>query len=345
MRSKTKFGLAFQASQPFSHYIECARLAKRYGFDMFQVYDDLLFKPAWPVLHAVAPYLSDQNISLGPGVVNPYHSHPSLIATNLACLHEETRGRAFLMIGKGAFHDLFGVKPVRPLVAIRESIEIISDILDGRGKDHNGIVFGARSGATLRWKLSTTTPPPIWIGTWGPKMCELAGRMTQVSGVMISSITDVSYVRYLKEKVAIGAKSISRDPGEIEIGCVPGTIILEDESRALDLAREASAVYLPYLDPMPEFVGIPREEIAAVSEAVAKGNMKLAASLVGDRAVDSFKLWGNPDTIIEKTSRLIDDGRGVDRMNFGFGRGIEDIQGIELLGSKVLPYFRDQNFK
>ena len=98
---RPKFGLAFQASQSLNHYVECAKLAKKYEFDMVQVYDDLLFKPAWPILFAMAQELRGSGITIGPGVVNPYHIHPALIATHLACLNEEMNGDSFIMIGKG----------------------------------------------------------------------------------------------------------------------------------------------------------------------------------------------------------------------------------------------------
>ena len=308
---------------------------------MFQVYDDLMFKPAWPLLFSIASKLSpEDNISIGPGVVNPYHTHPSLIATNLACLNEESRGRSFLMIGKGAFHDLFNVEPSRPLRTIREAIEIIFGILSGRETSYTGSIFSAKSEARLRWNTPENLGcPPIWIGTWGPKTSELAGRLKLVSGVMVSSITDAKYIQFLKDKIEKGARSVGRDPREIEIGCVPGTIVSKDRDKARALAREASAVYLPYLDPMPQYLGITNEEIQDVKSVFAKGgDAKSASRFVSDKAVDSFKLWGTPDDLVEKISKLVDGG--IDRINFGFGRGPEDLEGIRLLGEKVLPHFR-----
>src|SRR5881397_2064690 len=102
-----KFGLAFQASQTDAHYLKCLKLANRYGFDMFQVYDDLLFKPAWSVLDQIAPHVRDSrmNLTIGPGVTNPFHYHPAIIAAYISYLDQETRGKAFLMIGRGAFHQ------------------------------------------------------------------------------------------------------------------------------------------------------------------------------------------------------------------------------------------------
>ena len=168
-------------------------------------------------------------------------------------------------------------------------------------------------------------------------MCQLAGSMKEVTGVMVSSIIDPRYIVSLRENLAIGARRASRDVDSLELGLVSGTVVSKDRDTAFKLAREAVALYLPYLSPMTEFVGIDKAEADGVREALAKGDTKLATSLVSEKSVDSFKPWGTPDDIIEKVSNLMNTG--LTRINFGFGRGPEDLEGIELLGKKVLPYF------
>jgi 5,10-methylenetetrahydromethanopterin reductase len=226
---------------------------------------------------------------------------------------------------------------------VKEAIEIIYAMLSETSAKYEGEVFRAKTGARFRWNYSVAKPPEIWIGSWGPKMAKLAGRMKQVSGIMVSSITDGSYLAHIRELVRVGASAVSRDADEIEIGCVPGTIVSRDRDLARELARKASAVYLPYLEPMTEYVGVKREEIEAVKKELLQNNLQAAASKVPDRAVDAFKLWGTPDDIVEKTLRMLDSGRGADRINFGFGRGEEDLGSIKLLGDEVLPQLR-KNF-
>jgi 5,10-methylenetetrahydromethanopterin reductase len=348
---KMKFGLAFQASQPNEHYLKCLKLANRYGFDMIQVYDDLLFRPAWSVLNHLAPYVRREKTSLtiGPGVTNPFHYHPAIIAALISDLNQTTRGKAFLMIGRGAFHDLVGVKEENPIQSVREAIVIIHNLIHARRVAFDGKRFNIRAEAKFRW-----TPPvdwdskansgakeiPIWIGTWGPKMCRLAGSMKEVSGVMISSIIEPKYIVSLRKQVAMGARKASRNPDSIELGLVSGTVVSKDRDVAFKLAREAIAPYMPYLSPMTEFVGIEKAEIEGIRDAYAKGNSKLATSLVSDKSVNAFKPWGTPDDIIEKVSRLMNTG--LTRLNFGFGRGPSDLEGIELLGKRVLPYFANK---
>ena len=307
---------------------------------MVQVYDDLLFKPAFPVLFAMAPQLRGSGIKAGPGVVNPYHMHPALIATYMGCLNEEMNGDSFIMIGRGAFHDLFGIEAARPITATKEAIELVHGMLSGTLAKYDGKIFKAKSEARFRWEYTVAKPPDIWIGSFGPRMAKLAGKMKEVSGIMVSSITNGSYLAHIRELVRTGASSVSRNPEEIEIGCVPGTIISRNRDMAFELSKKASAVYLPYLEPMTEYVGVTKEEIDVVREALSRNDLETAASRVPDKAVDAFKLWGTPEDIIEKTLRILDSGRGADRINFGFGRGEQDMESMELLGKEVLPYLR-----
>jgi 5,10-methylenetetrahydromethanopterin reductase len=322
-------------------------LANRYGFDMFQVYDDLLFKPAWAVLDRIAPFVrnSKTNLTIGPGVTNPFHYHPAIIAAYISYLNQETRGKAFLMIGRGAFHDVVGLSIKHPMRALREAIIVIDNLIQGKSVDFNGEQFSLTSEAEFRW-----TPPkgwdskarriPIWIGTWGPKTCQLAGSMKEVTGVMVSSVLDPRYIGLLRKNLELGATRASRNVNSLELGLVSGTIVSKDRDLAYKLARESLAPYLPYLVPMTEFVGIDKAEVEGVREALARRDLKRATSLVSEKSVDAFKPWGTPDDIIEQVSRLMKSG--LTRFNFGFGRGPEDLEGIRLLGTKVLPYFQNQ---
>jgi alkanesulfonate monooxygenase SsuD/methylene tetrahydromethanopterin reductase-like flavin-dependent oxidoreductase (luciferase family) len=79
-------------------------------------------------------------------------------------------------------------------------------------------------------------------------MCKLAGRTRRVTGVMISSITDPEYLKYLKQNIEAGARSVSRNQDEIEVGVVPSTIISNNRDEAFKLAKEGKRC-LPSLPP------------------------------------------------------------------------------------------------
>jgi alkanesulfonate monooxygenase SsuD/methylene tetrahydromethanopterin reductase-like flavin-dependent oxidoreductase (luciferase family) len=161
--------------------------------------------------------------------------------------------------------------------------------------------------------------------------------MKEVTGVMTSTIIDPRYIVMLRQNLEIGTARAARRANSLELGLVSGTVVSKDRDLAFKLARKSLALYLPYLSPMTDFVGIDKSEVEGVRDALAKRDLKLATSLVSEKSVNAFKPWGNPDDIIEQVSRLMDSG--LTRINFGFGRGPEDLEGIRLLGTKVLPYF------
>jgi len=96
-----RFSIGIAGSKPLGDYIALARMAEEYGFHTFSIFDDLMFKPAWPILFAVAPHT--QTMQVGPSVCNPYLVHPAILAGNAALLDEQTGGRAYLGIGRGEF--------------------------------------------------------------------------------------------------------------------------------------------------------------------------------------------------------------------------------------------------
>src|SRR5437867_9956770 len=72
------------------------------------------------------------NLTLCPGVTTPFHYHPAINAAYISYLDQEPRGKAFLMIGRGAFHDIVGITIEDPIRAVREAIVIIDNLIHGR---------------------------------------------------------------------------------------------------------------------------------------------------------------------------------------------------------------------
>ena len=51
-----KFSVGLQGSYPVRQYIEMAQRIENYGFDEIHVYDDLMFKPTWPLLTLIGEH-------------------------------------------------------------------------------------------------------------------------------------------------------------------------------------------------------------------------------------------------------------------------------------------------
>ena len=329
-----QLSVGISGGKPLSEYIELARLVEGYGFHTLSIFDDLMFKPAWPILFTVAPHTT--RIRLGPSICNPYLTHPAVLAEYATLLDEATGGRAYFGVGRGAFLDFVGVDTPRPITAVRETIDIARRLWRGDRTPYEGKVFQAGADAYLQWQ-PLRSEIPIMVGTGGPKMCRMAGGVADE--VKAGGSWSIAYSRYMWEHIAAGAKEMGRAPGDVGLVLGPLTAISEDREAAEQAARHTLAFYLPYLQPMPAYVGVEQEEIDRVQAATSAGDYEGAAALLSANARDNFARYGNAHDCIEQIERMVAETH-VSRIEFGMPHGPDgSAAAIHLLGEKVLPHF------
>lgn len=328
-----KFSVSFQGSRSLEEYIRLSQMVEQYEFDAISVYDDLMFKPVWPIVTLIGEHT--ERVDVGPAIVNPTLVHPAYHAGNLAELDEISNGRSFLGIGRGAFMEFLNVEePDQPIQAVREAIQLIQRLMRGDRTPFEGEVFEATREAFFRWD-----PPreevPVIVGTWGPKMCQVAGKTAD--GIKSDGLWNPDYVPILLENIEKGASRVGRDPEEIEVIAGPLCAVADDRDNAYETARRVLAVYLPYLSPMTDEAGIPEEEVRNVREAAKEGDFKKGASHVSDRSVRNFSVAGTPRDIIPQIESMVE--AGVNHVSFGHPLGPNFEQALRLLGEEVLPHF------
>lgn len=328
-----KFSIAMQGSYPLRDYIRMSQKIEGYGFDCINIYDDLMFKPAWPILTLIGEHT--ERIEVGPGIVTPQIVHPAYHAGNLAELDELTGGRAVLGIARGAFMEFLGIeKQSKPITMVRESILLIRHLLNGDRTPFRGEIFTATEELFFRFEPHRRDIP-IFIGTWGPKMCQLAGELARET--KSDGLWDPNYVSIIRENLDIGARRAGRQAAEVGICAGPLCSISSDRSAAIAAARRVLAVYLPYLHPMTEVAGIPAEEVRKVREAAAAGDFEKGASYVSDRAVQKHSVTGTPDDVIPQIEKMI--AAGVTHVAFGHPLGPDFEEALDLIGREILPHF------
>ena len=330
-----KFSVGLQGSYPIRDYIIKAQRIEDYGFDEIHVYDDLMFKPTWPILTLIGEHTD--KIKVGPGIITPQIVHPCYHAGNLAELDELTDGRAVLGIARGAFWEFLGIeKQNKPITMVREAIQIIRRLLSGDRTAFHGDVFTVTEELFFRFQ-PLRKEIPIFIGTWGPLMCQLAGEIAD--GVKSDGLWNPDYVKIIRENIEIGAALANRNPDEIEIIAGPLSSISADREKAKATARRVLAVYLPYLRPMTDVAGIPEEEIIKVREAAVSGDFEQGASYVSDLSVSKCSVTGTPEDVIQQIEKMVE--AGVNHVAFGHCLGPDFDEAIDLLGKEVLPHFKN----
>ncbi len=330
------FSLAFEGDEPLRNYAVYAKLMEEYDFYSFQAYDHLMYKPAWPLLFTIAGHT--RRLQLGPVTTQPFFVHPALTAANLACLDELSGGRALIGLSRGfpLYLDMLSLKPKRPVTALKEAVEIIDRLLRGTREPYTGSVFKTSKDTYLRWQ-----PPrsriPIFIGTWGPKMLQMAGRLEAVSGTVTDTLWNPKFVPVIKENLRRGATEVGRDPESLIIGARPLSSISKSREAAEKTVKSALVKYLPNLYPLSEYAGIDEREIQEVRAATARGDVARAERALSEKSVRSFTATGTPDEIIDQTEQMIK--AGVHHIIYGYPLGPSREEAIRLVGQDVIPYF------
>ena len=163
--------------------VELARLAEGLGYERCWVYDEgLAASDVYVAMTAIA--LSTESLTIGPGITNPYTRHAGATAGAIASLDEVSGGRAFLGIGAGGSLTLdpLGIPRVRPLTAVRETIDACRRLFGGGTVSVEGSHVRLSEASLLNVRAGTE----IWLAGRGPRMLELGG--AACDGVLVDFI-------------------------------------------------------------------------------------------------------------------------------------------------------------
>jgi coenzyme F420-dependent glucose-6-phosphate dehydrogenase len=188
---------------------------------------------AWVWLGAAGQ--ATRNVSLGSAVSGLTHRYnPVVMAQQIATLESLFPGRAFLGVGSGeAMNEvpagLDWPSPAEQLARTEESLEIITQLLDGRSVDHDGRYFRTRD---ARLYLKPERRPPVYLSAFGPRAAEIAGRLAD--GVW--TLADPQKAPAVIAAYRRSCEEAGREPGEI---ILQGLVSWADsDEAALDGARE-----------------------------------------------------------------------------------------------------------
>lgn len=328
-----KISVMLTGSYPMHDYVWMARQIENYGFDELHIADDLIMRPAWPILTLIGQHT--ERITLGPAIVTPQIAHPVYHATNLVALDELTGGRAICGVGRGGLNTLIGIeKPHKTMQMLREAVTVMRKVIVRDATPFAGEFFSTTDKLLLH-QQPVRSEIPIFIGTWGPKISQLGGEIA--AGIKADCVADPEYLRNLRKNVHIGAERAGRDPSKSEIIVGPLCSVSMDSAAAVSTMKQLLAIFLPFTSPMKEAHGIDEESIKKANAAYLQGDHKKAESFVPDEAVHAFSLTGTPGDVIPQIEALVD--AGATNIAFGPPHGPDFKETIRLLGEKVLPYF------
>lgn len=277
-----------------------ARISEERGYESVWVTEHYLFRDAFSTLGAIAQ--ATERVGLATGVVNPYTRHPALIAMSIATIDDLSGGRAILGIGIGVpywIKEQMSIRMEKAVVAMREAVQIIKELLTGKSVTYYGQVFTAKNMKlgfkTLRIKT------PIYMAAVGQRMLQLAGEIAD--GIILTGGSSLNYTRHAIKNIKIGARKAGRDLSQIDVASYLVCSVSEDHKVAKDATRRLVAFLMSRpgrAELMLEEEDLDRKALNLIKQELRRGNTDKACAHVTEAMIDSVTVSGTPRECMER---------------------------------------------
>jgi 5,10-methylenetetrahydromethanopterin reductase len=298
-----RFGLNRFDARSVDLFAADVRRAEELGWDAaFQPDSQLRRRDTYVLLAAAAR--ASRRITLGPLLANPINRHPTVTASSIATIDELAPGRVVLGWGVGdTAVRLAGLRPAR-IKELESSTRLMRALLDGEDVE---------VGAARPARLPHHRPVPIWIAAGGPRTLRMAGGVAD--GVFIRVGTHRANIAAAVDAIRAGAAESGRDPSRVRLGAVFHTVLVDDPSRALTMAKSMAAGYYEYsprlfdppnltwAGPDPETLKHRHQVWPDFHHAPDLEESGRVVDFLPEGAADAFALRGNPAQI---AARLVE---------------------------------------
>ncbi|MCG1001943.1 MULTISPECIES: 5,10-methylenetetrahydromethanopterin reductase [Halobacterium] len=285
-------GIELTPEIPVSEVASLAANAEAAGFDAVFASCHYNNRDPFVALDRVAE--ATETVQLGPGVANPYDTHPVKLASQVATVDEVSGGRAVLGLGAGDASTLrnLGVERERPLRRVLEAMKVSQDLWAGERVDHDG-TFVARD-AGLNYEVGEV---PVYVGAQGPHMLRMAGK--HADGVLVNASHEKD-LAWSADRVAEGVEDRVVD-GDVDVAAFASVSIAEDADAALEAARPPVAfIASGAAPPVLERHGIDAERAEEIGELIEAGEFSAAFAEVSERMLSAFCIAGDPEDVAEQ---------------------------------------------
>ena len=247
-----------------------------------------------------------ESIALGPGVANPYETHPVSLASRVATLSEASGGRAVFGIGPGDRSTLasLGVEGERPLRRVLEAFKIAQELFSGERVDHDG-TFSAEN-AALNYEVDEV---PIYVGAQGPHMLRMSAK--HADGVLYNG-AHPDDVTWAAGQVERGLDERPEERGSFDFTVFASTSVATEREEAVEAARPPVAfIAAGAAPPVLDRHGIDAERAEEIGERLSAGSYTETFSLVTEPMIEAFCVAGTPEEVEERFEEILETADGI----------------------------------
>ena len=325
-------GVVLQTTPPARQVIDLARKADALGFTHVWTFDShILWEEPYVIFSQILA--ETKNVIVGPMVTNPATRDWTVTASLFATLNEMYGNRTICGIGRGdSAVRVTNGKPTT-LATLRESIDVIRELSNGREVDYNG--------SKIKFEWASKSKCEVWVAAYGPKALQLTG---EVGDGFILQLADIDIAAWTIEAVRKAARDSGRDPNSVKICVAAPAYVGDDMSHMREQCRWFGGMVGNHVADIVARYG----ESSAVPKALTdyiKGREgydykqhgqagNTHTTFVPDSIVDRFCILGNVDEHLKRLKEL--KGLGVDQFSVYLQHdGIE--QTLEAFGKEILP--------
>jgi 5,10-methylenetetrahydromethanopterin reductase len=312
-----RVAIYMQDKNDIPYELEMARYAENRGFSEIWQGDNRLARDCIVLMSAFLAHT--KRLRVGSGVLPIWTRNPAVIAASFSSLWElggKVDGRGRVMLGLGAWWEPIasrtGVDIRRPLVAMRENVESVRQLLEMGEVSYKGeFVHLDRVRLDVVWGDTSPRDVPIYIGATGDRMLELAGELAD--GVVLNYGVSVGYIRRAIGLVEAGAMRSGRTLANIDL---PELIVCslsdEDPKRAMFEGKKLAAYYFATEPHIMRASGV-SEDIAEQAKALmswpaTEQDYIRAAKVIPDELVRNIMAVGTAAECRTKVREYVDAG-------------------------------------
>ncbi|WP_338595957.1 TIGR03842 family LLM class F420-dependent oxidoreductase [Saccharopolyspora sp. SCSIO 74807] len=331
-----RFGLVLQTDPSAWRVVDLMRRAEDLGFEHGWTFDSCVLWQEPYVIHSQILAATDRMV-VGPMVTNPATRDWTVTASTFATLNEMFGNRTVCGIGRGdSAVRVTGGKP-NTLATLEHAMQVIRDLAEGREVRLDG------NEVRLPWVRNGSLP--VWMGAYGPKALELAGR---VADGFILQLADPLLTRWMVDHVRQAAADAGRDPAEITVCVAAPAYVGDDLGHARQQCRWFGGMVGNHVADLVTRYGAQSDAVPAALTDYVKDRAGYDyahhgradnpdTEFVPDEIVDRFCLLGPAPAHIDKLTELRD--AGVDQFAlYAMHDAIEST--MEQYGSQVIPAVR-----
>ncbi|MHB1517248.1 MAG: TIGR03842 family LLM class F420-dependent oxidoreductase [Acidimicrobiales bacterium] len=218
------FGLVVQTNPPARRVVELAKMAEEAGFSHFWTFDScVLWEEPFVIYSQILS--STEHIKVGPMVTNPLTRDWTVTASLFATLNEMFGPRTVCGIGRGdSAVRVTGGGPAK-LSTLGECVQVIKDLAEGREATLRG------TQVKIPWVENGELG--VWMGAYGPKALELAGK--KADGLILQ-LADPFVVEWATKSALESVQAANRRTEDFTV-CVAAPAYVGD-----DLAHQRDQV-------------------------------------------------------------------------------------------------------